>query len=148
MHKTSSAHSASSRCDFFRHDSVRLTKPTFAFRPHGFVPADTKARLTLRMSDSASDAYPELTSRRCTDLFFMRGREATSNRNRLALEAHFVRFNNQLRSLHIRSLVIDARTQEITLDWRQVCQDFLHDEFICRYHLKSLGSWAIRPLSE
>jgi hypothetical protein len=113
------------------------TKPTFCFRPHGFVPAETKARLTLRMN---GDARP--SSAPCTDIFFRPGLDAASNRNRLAHEAHFVRLNDQLKSLHIRSLVIDSQAREITLDWRKLCQDFLYDEFMCRYHSKSLGSWA------
>jgi hypothetical protein len=94
------------------------------------------------MFESASVGYTATSSAHRTAVFFRPGLDAASIRNRLAQEAVLVLFQNQLRSLHIDSLVIDTQAREITLDWRQLCQDFLYDEFMCRYHSKSLGSWA------
>jgi hypothetical protein len=94
------------------------------------------------MNESSCVGYNGPSTARRTNIFFRPGLDAASIRNRLAREAVLVLFQDQLRSLHIDSLVIDTQAREITLDWRQLCQDFLYDEFICRYHSKSLGSWA------
>ena len=123
--------------------TLGLRKGSFTFRPHGFVSANDndKARLILRLIESTGTSPAR-------DIFFRPGLAAATIRDRLAQEAVLVLFQNQLKSLYINSLVIVPEAQEITLDWRQLCQDFLYDEFICRYHSKSLGSWAARSYAE
>ncbi|KAF2826383.1 hypothetical protein CC86DRAFT_28655 [Ophiobolus disseminans] len=130
-----------------------LQLPTFPFQPCAFVPSSTKAKVVFKLCEPASD--PEFNSAhtfqlpsnaRLADIFFKPGAEADSNRTRLIDEAHFVRFNNQLKSIRTPSLMIDVPAREITLDWRQLCQDFLRDEYKCRSN--SLGSWSMRLLSE
>lgn len=77
-------------------------------------------------------------------MFFEPDAEADSHRTRLMPESHFVRFNSQLKSIRIPSLAIDVHAQQITLDWRELCQEFLCDELKCRLNSKTLGTWSMR----
>lgn len=121
--------------------------PTFRFQPCVFVPEDLKTRLVLTLCDPESDpsfilADPKPTTvplDRLADIFFEPGTQADSKRVRLLHDAHFVRYNNRLKCLRIPSLVIDTNARHITLDWRQLCQDFLYDEMRCRVNSASLG---------
>lgn len=124
---------------------------TFRFQPSVFMPADSKLKLVLTLCDPASDpsfimanpkpeAFPlDLLA----EIFFDIGPDTPSNHARLMNDAHFVRYNNQLKCMRLPSLVIDTNTRIITLDWRQLCRDFLYDEWKCRVTSRSLGgSWA------
>jgi hypothetical protein len=128
----------------------RYQPPTFRFAPCAFVPADSKAKVVLKLCDPTSDPgfvqapSHSLSVDRLAAIFFEPGPEAASNRTRLTNEAHFVRFNSQLKSIRIPSLVIDVPGQQITLDWRELCQNFLCDELRCRLNSKTLGSWSMR----
>lgn len=131
-----------------RKTPLYVQRPTFRFRPCAFNPTTTKAKLVLKLCDDhelepGQDALAcwNLSCDLMADIFFRPGASAVSNRTRLMVEAQFVRFNGQLKSLRIPSLEIDAQAREIRLDWRQLCQDFLHDEYKCRL---GLGSWSMR----
>jgi hypothetical protein len=135
----------------YRH--VHHVVPTFRFQPCAFVPTDTKMRVILTISNPAPDpvsvSTPQrppqvLSNKHLAAIFFNPESEADSKRTRLINEAHFVRFNSQLKSIRIPSLVIDVPARHITLDWRQLCQDFLCDELKCRMLSKSLGSWSLK----
>ncbi|KAF1844575.1 uncharacterized protein K460DRAFT_335427 [Cucurbitaria berberidis CBS 394.84] len=133
------------------------SSPTIRFQPVAFIPANTKARVVLKLSDLAtqSELVPVSQEQATTTTttthsshclahhFFRPGANADVRRGRLINEPHFVRFNNQLKSIRIPSLTIDIDAQEISLDWRQLCKAFLHDEFRCRFETNSLGSWSL-----
>jgi hypothetical protein len=125
--------------------------PTFRFQPSAFVPANTKARLILKLRDSPpshetlslhkSDAGTTDSSSRLAEIFFRPGPQANTERARLIKEPHFMRFNDQLKSMRIPSGVINVDLQEISLDWRRLCANFMRDEFKCRYEANSSTSW-------
>ncbi|CAO2648547.1 Nn.00g078140.m01.CDS01 [Neocucurbitaria sp. VM-36] len=131
-----------------------LKPPTFRFQPSAFVPADTKARIVLKLCDHPTENEPapitfeeqatrRVSSNRLAEIFFRPGPDADLKRCTLINEPHFVRFGNQLKSIRIPSLTIDVAAQEISLDWRQLCATFLRDEFICRSQANALGSWSL-----
>jgi hypothetical protein len=124
---------------------------TFRFQPCVFMPEDSKTKLVLTLCDPASDpsfimanpkpaAFPlDLLA----DIFFDPGPEAASNRARLISDAHFVRYNDQLKCMRLPSLAIDTNARNLTLNWRQLCRDFLYDEWKCRVNSGSPeNSWT------
>jgi hypothetical protein len=124
--------------------------PSFRFQPSSFVPASSKARLVLKLSspatvnDTPSLRQPyagtvDLTSR-LTQVFFHPGAVADAERNRLLKQAHFVLFDDQLKSVRLPSPAIDVTAQELSLDWRQLCETLMRDQFKCRF-----GSGASVP---
>jgi hypothetical protein len=125
--------------------------PTFRFQPSTFVPANTKARLIFKLRDSVtnhetlslhkSNAGTTDSSSRLAEIFFKSGPEANAERARLIKEPHFMRFNDQLKSMRIPSGAINVDSQEISLDWRRLCANFMRDEFKCRYEANSFSSW-------
>jgi hypothetical protein len=133
-----------------------LPQPTFRFQPCAFMPANSKRRVILTLSNPASEPVTKslwglrqmLSDEDLASIFFHPEPEAESKRARLVNEAHFVRFHSQLKSIRIPSLVIDVASRHITLDWRQLCQDFLCDEFKCRTISGSLGSWSLKLTAE
>lgn len=122
------------------------------FQPSFYVPANTKARLVLTLcnppaqhlsvSRHQKQATHPLSSNSVSEIFFRIGPDADAKRLCLINEPVFVRFNNQLKSIRIPSLMIDVAAQEISLDWRQLCTAFMYDEFKCRSEANSLGSWS------
>ncbi|KAF1937257.1 hypothetical protein EJ02DRAFT_61339 [Clathrospora elynae] len=133
----------------------RLQPPTFRFQPSSFSPANTKARLVLKLCDPAI-AYKTLplndqhagaaeSSNRLAEVFFKSDTNADAERSRLIKEAHFVRFNDQLKSIRIPSAAIDVAAQELSLDWRRLCDVFLRNEFRCRYETRSSVIWWRSP---
>jgi hypothetical protein len=128
-----------------RRQSQLPAVPTFRFIPYSFVPPDSKATIVLTLCDPALDPGQVPFSRDIlSDIFFHQDAEPESYRKRLMNESHFVRFNDELRSIRIPSLAIDVHARQITLDWRELCQAFLCDELKCRLNSKTLGSWSMR----
>ncbi len=137
--------------DAFRARSSNFVAPTFRFQPLAFVPPDTKARVVLKLCDLAPDddhvpanqiQHPKLPANtQLGHIFFKSGPAADVVRTRLVRESHFVNFNNQLKSIRIPSLTFNIAAQEISFDWRQVCDSFLQDELQCRVAANSLGPW-------
>lgn len=130
-----------------RHEYLyRYKLPSFRFRPCAFAPASTRAVVVLKLCDPASD-YPlhhsqgtqglQLpSSDQFADIFFDAGTEAQLNRTRLINQPIFIRFNGRLKSMRIPSLVIDTSSRQITIDWRQLFQDFLLDELKTRLSIQ------------
>lgn len=139
------------RCDTQSpYHTFRVQLPSFRFQPSSFVPASSKARLVLKLSspatvnDTPSLRRPyagtvDLTSR-LTQVFFHPGAVADAERNRLLKQAHFVLFDDQLKSVRLPSPAIDVTAQELSLDWRQLCETLMRDQFKCRF-----GSGASVP---
>lgn len=123
------------------------------FQPSRYFPADTKDRVILRLCDTPADVYTvhvprnqatwTPSSNSVAEIFFKQGSRADAIRHCLMSEPVFVRFNGQLKSMRIPSLVIHLAAQEISLDWRQLCAVFMYDEFKCRFEANSLGSWSL-----
>ncbi|KAH7411623.1 hypothetical protein DE146DRAFT_243483 [Phaeosphaeria sp. MPI-PUGE-AT-0046c] len=154
-------HNAQTRTSYaMAHYSTHLPlyrPPTFCFQPCVFMPEDSKTKLVLTLCDPASDpslamADPKPTTvpfDRLTDIFFDPGPAANSNRLRLINDAHFVRYNNQLKSMRLPSLVIDTNARNITLDWRLLYQKLLYDEWKCRVNSGVLGApWFLKLTPE
>ena len=124
---------------------------SFRFQPSSFVPANTKARLVLKLSSPATardtpslhQTYAgtaDLTSR-LTQVFFQPGAVADAERTRLLNQAHFVLFNDQLKSIRLPSAAVHVAAQELSLDWRQLCHTFMRDEFKCRFGSSASVAW-------
>ncbi|KAH8716991.1 hypothetical protein GQ44DRAFT_751954 [Phaeosphaeriaceae sp. PMI808] len=101
------------------------TRSPVDLQPCLFLPPDTKAKVLLRLCDRVSNhdyilvpqdnAQSMQSSDRLADIFFP-----------------------QSKCIRIPSLMIDVMGRTITLDWRQLCQDFWFDEFKCREKSKKL----------
>ncbi|KAF1835230.1 hypothetical protein BDW02DRAFT_296729 [Decorospora gaudefroyi] len=130
-----------------RHSTrASLQPPTFRFLPSAFVPTTTKARLVLKLCDSTSTQEMQDTFKphawfdiSLSQVFFKPGADA--ERSRLLNEPQFVVFDNELKSLRLPSAVIDVAAQEISLDWRLLCDTFMRDQLKCRYETVSSVAW-------
>jgi hypothetical protein len=142
------------RCDTLPptcyYHTPRVQPPSFRFQPSSFAPASTKARLVLKLSSPATaHDTPSLRQpyagtvdlSRLTQVFFQPGPVADAERNRLLNQAHFMLFNGQLKSLRLPSPAIDVTAQELSLDWRQLCDTFMRDQFKCRFASAASVTW-------
>ncbi|KAH8631985.1 hypothetical protein IG631_13668 [Alternaria alternata] len=134
-----------------QYQAANVQLPSFRFQPSSFVPANTKARLVLKLSSPATardtpslhQTYAgtaDLTSR-LTQVFFQPGAVADAERTRLLNQAHFVLFNDQLKSIRLPSAAVHVAAQELSLDWRQLCHTFMRDEFKCRFGSSASVAW-------
>lgn len=64
--------------------------------------------------------------------FFRTPRDQNDRINRLESEACLVHLNGQLKSIRIPSMKIDVSAQELSIDWRLLCQRFYLNELKCR----------------
>ena len=125
-------------------DLSRAQPPSFRFQPSSFVPATTKAKLLLKLSD-APTAHETLNAgtidTTLSKLFFHSGPSADAERSRLLHQPHFVLFHGQLRSMRLPSATFNVADHQLSLDWRRLCDTFMRDQFRCRYQSQCSVTW-------
>ncbi|KAF2710749.1 hypothetical protein K504DRAFT_335148, partial [Pleomassaria siparia CBS 279.74] len=102
--------------------------PAILFKPAYFDPPTTKDRLIAKVQDEPAD-YERKIGPTVGNAHIVL---APRNRKKLINGSHFVRLNNQLKIMKIPSLVVNTTLQELSFDWRLLCQRFFHDELMLR----------------
>ncbi|KAI8943434.1 hypothetical protein NX059_001444 [Plenodomus lindquistii] len=120
------------------------TKPTFRFRPSGFVPPESKTQLVFRLHDlpvghetvltPADQASEASSSDRLAQIFFRQGTDADLLRCRLSQEIHFIYFFGELRNIRLPNLMINIAAREVLVDWRQLVNRLCQDRIKSRWH--------------